>query len=85
MKNNIYGVLNVLTGRYGEVYSFPSDGMALYALSQVLPKTTGITLDKLQLMRIATVDIETGAVETKGVQLIPWEKITPIEKEGDKE
>lgn len=62
MKNNIYVLYNNLSGRYGDVMAYPSDGFALQRLKPVLEQQK--LLSETELCRIGTIDIETGVAKT---------------------
>lgn len=67
MKNNVYTLYNRLSNRYGQIFSFPSDGFALARLVE-----SGIRTDEEELCRIGTVSIETGVVEPCEPVRIAW-------------
>lgn len=69
MKNNVYVFYNNLSGRYGEVVSFPSDG---FALARVQPTIKPEQLDEIQICRVGSIDIETGELKTEPPVRIAW-------------
>lgn len=61
MKNNIYTLFNGLTLRYEGTFESPTDASASVTLLRQMGKHPDY--DKLELCRVASIDIETGLVE----------------------
>lgn len=81
MTNNIYTLLNSLSGRYGEVYSFPTDAFAVSRLSTYLQDGQKLDLKEFSLFRSGTIDIETGVINGTAPIPVPWQVTGPIESE----
>ena len=60
MKNNIYALFNNLTLRYEGTFESPTDASASVAIHRQLSKYPDY--DKLELCRVASIDIATGIV-----------------------
>lgn len=76
MTNNIYTIYNKLSGRYGDVLTYPTDEFAVNSIS----KFNGINSDEFELCRIGTIDIESGIVNSEAPVRIPFtsgEHFTP--------
>ncbi|QCS36540.1 hypothetical protein [Capybara microvirus Cap3_SP_446] len=72
MVNNLYTIYDTLSQRYGSVVAFASDGMALFSIAQSY-QASGEVLDRYELCRVGTVDIETGVVESSGAPVrLAW-------------
>lgn len=69
MKNNVYVFYNNLSGRYGEIVAFPSDG---FALARVQPTIKPDQLEEVQLCRVGSIDVETGELKTEPPVRIAW-------------
>lgn len=69
MKNKVYVFYNNLSGRYGEVVAFPSDG---FAVARVQPTIQKDQLEEVQLCRIGSIDVETGELKTEPPVRIAW-------------
>lgn len=63
MKNNIYVLFNQLTLRYEGTFESPTDASAAVTLHRQLSKHPDY--DKMELCRIASIDISTGVVEAE--------------------
>lgn len=70
MKNNVFTLFNKLANRYGDVFCFASDGLAVARVQPEL-KRAG-TLDENELCRIGTIDIETGELVPQSPVRIAW-------------
>lgn len=70
MTNNVFVLFNKLANRYGDVFCFASDGLALARVQPEL-KRAG-TLDECELCRIGTIDIETGDLTPQSPIRIAW-------------
>lgn len=81
MKNNLYVLLNNLSGRYGDVYAFPTDAFAVSRLTTYLRDGQKVDLKEFSLFRSGTVDITTGVIEGTPLTPIPWQITEDIEKE----
>ena len=68
MTNNIYTIYNKLSGRYGDVLTYPTDEFAVNSIS----KFNGINSDEFELCRIGTIDIESGIVNSEAPVRIPF-------------
>lgn len=84
MTNSVYVLKNVLTNRYGDVLSFPTDGYAVRVLQERIVETRQ-HLDDFQLYYVGRIDIETGFLTTAPSSvLVPWNTKAPVEtKSGD--
>lgn len=69
MKDHIYSLYNVLSKRYINVMSFPSDGMAVHQLS----RTKDLDKKLFELCRIGSIEIETGVMEPCPPKRLDWE------------
>lgn len=69
MKNNIYTLFNGLTLRYEGTFESPTDASASVTLLRQMGKHPDY--DKLELCRVASIDIETGLVvpETTAIRV----------------
>lgn len=89
MKNGIYGLKNMLSGRYEEVYSMATDGLAQRILGQLIlsrKERTGENFEDKKLYKMGQHDIETGKIEPEEIPVyIPWELPKTIEAEAKKE
>lgn len=65
MKNNIYTLFNGLTLRYEGTFESPTDASASVNLLRSMGNHPDY--DKLELCRVANIDIETGLVEPEKV------------------
>lgn len=70
MKNNVFTLYNKLANRYGDVFCFASDGLAVARVQPEL-KRAG-TLEENELCRIGTIDIETGELVPQSPIRIAW-------------
>lgn len=63
MLNNVYSLKNKLSGRYGDVFTYPTDAFAVTRLKEVasVPEAK-INLKEVELYRVATMEIETGKI-----------------------
>lgn len=68
MTNNIYTIYNKLSGRYGDVMTYPSDEFAVHSIS----KFNGINSDEFELCRVGTIDIETGCICSEAPVRVPF-------------
>lgn len=69
MTNNLYCVLNTLSGRYGDVVAYPTDGFALARLSEALRDRKS----EYTVTRVGSIDVETGHVTASvGPVVVPW-------------
>lgn len=73
MQNNIYCLYNKLSGRYGDVISFPSDGYAVARVMENPNLKSHIT--EVELCRIGSVSVETGVITPCGVVRIAFPDI----------
>jgi len=67
MKNNIYTLFNGLTLRYEGTFESPTDASASVTLLRQMGKHPDY--DKLELCRVASIDIETGLVTAEKVPI----------------
>ena len=65
MKNNIYTLFNGLTLRYEGTFESPTDASAAVTLLRQMGKHPDY--DKLELCRVASIDIESGLVTAESV------------------
>lgn len=70
MTNNVFTLYNKLANRYGDVFCFASDGLAVARVQPEL-KRAG-TLDECELCRIGTIDIESGELTPCSPIRIAW-------------
>lgn len=89
MKNGIYGLKNMLSGRYEEVYSMATDGLAQRILGKLIldrKERTGENFEDKKLYKMGQHDIETGKIEPEEIPIyIPWELPKTIEAKANKE
>lgn len=69
MKNYVYCIFNKLSKRYESVMSFPSDSMALHRLEKNIDK------DEYDLVRVGSVSIESGTIESCPPVFLVWEEV----------
>ena len=67
MKNNIYTLFNGLTLRYEGTFESPTDASASVTLMRQMG--THPDYDKLELCRVASIDIESGFVTAEQVPM----------------
>lgn len=84
MKNGVYALQNKLTGRYGQVFSLPTDGFAIYAITKMLDSNPNENREIELLYKVGEIDLETGELTRENAKLIPWESTPMIEKEAEK-
>lgn len=58
MFDGIYLVYNEISRRYVSALSFPSDGMAVYRLTQDLPKIYQQPIDTFRVYKVGNYDLE---------------------------
>lgn len=76
MVNNIYSLKNVLSGRYGDIFEYPTDNYAkarVEELGKAHPEA--VKLDEVELYRIGCIDVETG-------KIVPMEEPIEIKLDG---
>lgn len=76
MKNNIYCLYNTLSKRYGDVFAYPSDGMAEKRTRQYIASTQQ-DLNEFELCRIGSIDLESGINTPCGTIRIAWSEVQP--------
>lgn len=77
MTVNVYCLQNTLTGLYGEMFAFPTDAFAVSRVGKTLKQDGVDYTTENNLIRLATLDIETAELTPTGVNLIPWAATSP--------
>lgn len=82
MENQIYLLFNRLSGRYGSIFSFPTDAYASKAMNHYLNENK-MSFDEYVLFRVGSYDIATGHVTVCTPESISWSVSTPVETEAN--
>lgn len=62
MINNIYSLKNVLSGRFNDIFEFPTDSFAEARVKEFAEKNTNFNLKENELYRIGAIEVETGLI-----------------------
>lgn len=63
MVNNIYCLKNVLSGRFADIFEFPTDAYAEARVKEAAAKSPEhFNLDELELYRLGAIEVETGKI-----------------------
>lgn len=71
MMSNVYAVRNLLSGLIDQMYVVCNDKVASVELPIAYSRRS--PLDEWQLVKVAVIDLETGAVEPCPMVVIPWD------------
>lgn len=85
MINNIYSLKNILSGRYNDIFEYPTDAYAEARVKEWAGReNSGLRLDEVELYRLGTVDVESGKiVSLEEPILIQFDNKSIIEKEEE--
>lgn len=59
MTNNVYSLLNTLSGRFGDVVAYPTDAFARARTIDIMRKCK-LSTTEYQLWKIGSIDVESG-------------------------
>ena len=63
MINNIYSLKNVLSGRFADIFEYPTDAYASERVKEASQKNPEyIKLDENELYRLGTIEVESGKI-----------------------
>lgn len=89
MKNGIFALKNMLTGRIEEIYAMATEGLALRILGNLVDKrgregNPTENFEDKKLYKLGEYDIESGKIEAEDVpKYIPWGIKEPIETKAE--
>lgn len=72
MTNNIYALYNRLSLRYGDVYSFPSDGYAANQLRRAMVNDKQDLTTEYELCNVGSIDIDSGTIYPHDPVRVAW-------------
>lgn len=73
MKNRLYTLRDKLGGRYGQVFVFATDELALYTLRKSIPlKDVPQYLAQFELTLVGEIDIDTAEINPLPHSILPW-------------
>lgn len=77
MINNIYSLKNILSGRFNDIFEYPTDNYAKARVEEIAKAhPEAIKIDEVELYRLAAIDVETGKITS-------FEEPVRIELDGE--
>lgn len=86
MINNIYSLKNILSGRFADVFTYPTDAYAEARVKEIAEKNQEqFKLEELELYRLGCIEVETGKLSSlEEPLLIEITEKNVIEREEEK-